>query len=403
MWTVNSIQNNTAPAADISFSDGQPINMVRGPEGACFRLLVAGHGYIDLTDTGHQPGGPHYWQIIINDAIYWYDGQGAISLTINNNGSYQVTGDNNNFSGQVMPFESINSDDISNFNWMLDNHYIPYQNIPDEPGRSVEEIKTLGLQYFPYSPYGFEMAMAIYDWTTADFTRIDFFNIFTYSEVNGAPSDMDSIAKGIWSADWPPYTPKNKDYMNSFLMTPAESLANVQQQLKEQAPILNAMNLSENNIIMAALAGMPRTSTIAKPNLYSGQVAIANLGTGKFASYFTQLPANSDPSLPPIEMNLQKAIDSFMAVGQTLTLKTFMSFTDSFDDAMHYSNGIVICVSPSKDTVTWQQATYITPLSDGPTKVEYLFNIGTKFLVKNITNVKYQGKALVQFDIQIQG
>jgi len=146
MWSINSITNNTSLLENIAFSDGQPINAVRGPEGASFRLIVNGFGFLDFTDTGHQPGGPHYWQLIIGGNVYWYDGQGAINLTIDNDGNYSVAGDGNNFMGTLLSLPNVTDEDIVRFNWMMNSKYIPYQNIPDEPGKTTEEIKKLGLQ-----------------------------------------------------------------------------------------------------------------------------------------------------------------------------------------------------------------------------------------------------------------
>ncbi len=401
MWAINSVTNNTSPLENIAFSDGQPIDAVRGPKGASFRLVVNGFGFLDFTDTGHQSGGPHYWQLIIGGNVYWYDGQGAIDLSIGNDGSYSVKGDGNSFKGVLLPLPSVTDEDIESFNWMMDNKYIPYQNIPDEPGRTTEELKKLGLQYFPYSKNSFELAMSIYDWTTADFTRIDFMRIFTYTGVEDNPLDMDSIANSIWTANWPPYTPQNTDYMNSFMMVPANSLEDVQNQLDEKAESLCVNNTHESNIIVAALQSMPRVSCISIPKLYSGQVAISNLGTNHFASYFLELPANSDPSLPPLQMDLDDAIETFMAVGEVITLKSFMSFTDSFEDAQKYSNGIVIILTPPDGAVTWERSTYITPLSDGPDKTEYLFEPNTKFTILDIKNVVVSDNNIVEFYLQV--
>ena len=403
MWAINNVVNNTTPQQNIAFSDGNPIGTVRGPEGASFRLIVNGFGYLDFTDVGHQPGGPHYWQIVIGTGIYWYDGQGAIDLTINNDGSYGIVGDGNNLTGSLTTFPSVSGQDFATFNQMMAENYIPYQNIPDEPGKTTAQLTALGLQYFPFSPDSFAMAMSVYDWTTADFTRIDFMKLFAYTRVAGAPLDMNSIANSIWSADWPPYTPQNKDYMNSFMMVPADSLDNVKQQLQEKAPALASGVAAESSIINAALSSMPRTTTHSRPALYSGQVAIANLDTVHFATYFEELPANSNPSLPPLEMPLNDALAGFLAAGNTVTLKTYMAFTNSQPDAMHYSNGIVLIVTPPDGDIVWNTATYITPLSDGPDKIEYLFEVGTKFKVQDIKQITYSGKPLTEIYLQVVG
>ncbi|MGB7271160.1 MAG: hypothetical protein WBC90_16745 [Albidovulum sp.] len=401
MWAINSVTNNTSPTQNVAFSDGQTIGAVRGPEGASFRLIVNGFGYLDFTDVGHQPGGPHYWQIVIGNGIYWYDGQGAIDLTIGNDGSYEITGDGNNLNGRLTTFPAVSATDIAIFKQMVVDKYIPYQDIPDEPGKTTAQLTALGLQYFPFSPDSFELAMSIYDWTTADFTRIDFMRLFAYTGVAGVPLDMNSIANSIWSADWPPYTPQNSDYMNSFMMVPADTLADVQAQLVAKAPALASGVASECDVVLAALRAMPRTTTYSIPKLYSGQVAISNLGLSHFATYFLELPANSDTSLPPLEMPLNDALQSFLAVGKTVTLKSFMSFTDSQQDAMHYSNGIVLIVSPPDGSILWQNATYITPLSDGPEKVEYLFEPNTKFAVQKINTLVESGKTLTELYLQV--
>jgi hypothetical protein len=403
MWAINNVNNKTSPLQSIAFSDGLAVDAVRGGAGASFRLIINGFGFLYFTDTGHQAGGPHYWQLIINEQVYWYDGQGAIDLTINNDGRCVINGDGNSFSVCLKPLPVISENDVNSFNWMMENLYIPYQNIPDEPGKTKEELIKLGLQYFPYSSSSFQLAMSVYDWTTADFTRIDFMQIFSYTGVQNTPLDMDSIANGIWTANWPPYTPENKDYMNSFMMVPANSLEDVQSQLQLKAPSLFSHNEAEVAIIVAALQSMPRTSIMAIPKLYSGQVAIANLGTEHFASYYFELPANSDPSLPPLQMALDQALATFMAVGNSITLKTFMSFTDSFADAQKYSNGIVIIVRPLDNAVIWENVTYITPLSDGPDKTEYLFYPTTKFIVEDIKHVVVNSKNLVELYLQPLG
>ena len=118
-------------------------------------------------------------------------------------------------------------------------------------------------------------------------------------------------------------------------------------------------------------------------------------------SYFDELPANSDPTLPPLQINLDEAINTFMAIGNTITLKSFMSFTDTFEDAQHYSNGIVIIVSPPNGATTRKQSTYIPPLSAGPDKTEYLFQPNTQFYIQNIEKVTVDNKPPVQFYLQV--
>ncbi len=399
MWQVQTFNNNTSPQEGASFSDGEPIDAVRGPEGACFRFMVYGSGYIDFPDTGHQTGGPAYWHIVINGELYWYEGQGELTLTVNNDKTWTITGNGNNIQGTLTPFPQVSERDAANLSWMIENKYVPYQNIPDAPGKTFEEIKALGEQYFPFTPYSFEVAMAVYDWTSPSFARIDFFRMFEYTGVAGTPLDMDSIANSIWTSNWPPFTPQDPDYMNSFMMVPADSLANVQAQLAEVAPQLHPLNTSQINLIMNGLNAMPPSSVYSKPRLYSGQVDVSNLGTQHFATYFTQLPYNWEEGTP-LEMPLEEAIDTFMQVGKTITLKGVMSFTDSLEDAMKYSNGIVLNVAPPTGALTWTDNTYITPLSDDPAKTEYLFKAGAAFKVLGIEKQNENGSEVTVFYLE---
>lgn len=396
MWNLN-VSNNTSPQQTIVFSDGLPATQNRGERGTSYRLMVLNIGYIDIIDCGYSGDLVYVYNIFFNGIYYEQLVPGllpiTIDITINNDGTFSLkTHDGSIISSSLSPFPTTSQTDIDSFDWMMQNKYIPYQDIPDEPGKTTEEIIKLGLQYFPFSKNSFELAMSLYDWTTADFTRIDFFRIFMYTAA-GQELDLNSIAEGIWSANWGEYTPHNVYYMNSFMMQPASSLQDVQNQLNDKKSALLINNESELNIIESALTGMPRTSCIQVPKLYSGQVAIGNLGSQHFATYFYEFPYNSMPGTP-LEMPLDEALNTFIEVGKPLTLKSPMAFTNSLDDAMHYSNGIVLIVSPQNNAVFWKDATYITPLSDGPEKIEYIFHPKTGFLIQDI-EVKYiNGKSI---------
>jgi hypothetical protein len=403
MWKLN-IENITIPPQKIVLSGGLSLDGLLGGRGECYRLLVLSAGYIDITDCSKTDGVEYLYDIYFNEVRFQKmkaaDVDLTINITINNDGSFCIEQNQNPMIGHVGSYPIINETDIERFNWMFHENYIPYQKIPDSPGKTTEQIKEAGRQYFPFTEYSFQLSMALYDWTTADFTRIDFFTIFAYSRVIKKPLDLNSIAQAIWTADWPPYTPQDVYYMNSFMMKPAKSLEDVKNQLDEKASILRINNLSELNIIEASLKSMPRTSIIKIPKLYSGQVAISNLGTEHFATYFEEFPNNAD-SNKPLEMALTEALDTFIKTGNTLTLKSPMSYTDSLKDAMHYSNGIVLIASPKKGAVHWEEATYITPMSDGPEKIEYLFHPNTKFLIENIEAQNQDGKEVTVISLQV--
>lgn len=401
MWAITTLTNTTGQP--VSMSDGQPILAVRGQAGNSYRMIATGLGFLDFTDTGHQTGGPHYWQIVINGGIYWYDGQGSLNVTLNADRTFRITGNGNEIAGKLLPLPEVSDADALLLDEMMSQKIVPYQNIPDAPGKTDEEIRALGLQYFPFSPYSYQMAMSVYDWTTADFARFAFFRIFIYTAIQGNPLDLPSIANAIWTSNWPPYVPSNKDYMNAFMMVPANSYDEVYAQLLNVWPQLQKYNEAENRLAAAAFQSLPRTSVLAKPQLFSGQVDISNLGSEHFAPEFLQFPGNAGPTSAPLSMPLATALDNFITVGSEITTKMVWSFTDSRDDAMHYQNGILLVANPPADAIVWDAVSYITPLSDDPDKTEYTFSPGTRFLIQAVNNESIDGKQMVVITLQPLG
>lgn len=284
---------------------------------------------------------------------------------------------------------------------MITEKYIPYQDIPDAPGKTVEQIKQLGQQFFPFSPYSFQLAMCVYDWTTASFTRMVFMKIFQYTGVPPPPFPIDqpSIAMNIWGSNWGTYTPQNPYYMNSFMMIPASSEDNVVAQLSTVAPALQNLSEVENRVLSAAIQSLPRISFTSYPQLFSGQVDIYQLGISHFGIEFLQCPLNSGPVNEPLMEAFTTALSTFLAPGNTITTKMVWSFTDNAEDAIHYSNGILI-VANAGDSAVWDTTAYITPLSDDPSKTEYTFMPGSQFEVQSISQATISGKEVTIITVQ---
>lgn len=403
MWKILSATLNGKTSAQIHVSDGKPIDSVRGPAGASFRLIVTGVGFLDLTDMGHEPGGPHYWLIDINGQDYWYDGEGALSVDITSAGQFRVTGDGNSLAGEMKALPRIDKADLDLVIEMERQGLIPYRDDPNGH-KTKQQLEALGKQFFPFSANSYELALSVYDWTTADFFRMDLFHLYRYVALPKAPLDMAQIASGIWTANWPPYVPSNADFMNSFMMKPAASLAEVGAQLDRVAVPLKTDLDALARVTAAAKYALPRVSTLSKPELYSGQVAISNLGESAFAVYFLEYPGNAGPVGTPMAMELEQALGSFMAPGHTLTLKSFISFTDSLQDAMHYQNGIVLKLRPPAGARTWGEGiTYITPLSDEDDKIEYTFSPGARVRINSFEKQTVSGKEVVVIDMSFVG
>ncbi|ASC71264.1 hypothetical protein XM38_022160 [Halomicronema hongdechloris C2206] len=379
MWTIEQITVEGAVSSDAYMSDGKPVvGTRRGPEGASFRLYVTGRGMLDITDTGHQPGGPHYWQLVINNQVYWYDGDGGPLIWIGTDGSVRVTGDGNDVGCQLLPLPEILESDLALLQQMKSEKLIPYGQL--QPGeRPYSSVEDIAAQYFAFSHAWSDLGLTVYDWTSADFFRMDIFHLYRYTAVAGQPLDDNDIIQGIWTSNWPPYTPQDPTFMASLMMSPATSEQQVAEQYQDVKRQMQTYLDALMRLTRSSMYAMPRTSTLAKPMLYSGQVAISNLGQDAMAVYFEQYPGNAGPVGSPMGMSIDEALQGFMSPDSMLTLKSFLSFTDSAQDAQHYSNGIIVEMSPPVGAVVWPQCPYLTSLSNSATKIEYTYAPGSQW------------------------
>ena len=405
MWQFQSIENPSG--ASLWFSDGEPLEVPRGGKGVSSRLIVEGQGFLDVTDFQNGfPNGPVMDMVNLNGQVFNYTPNPSVDLTLSlpGNGTFSATQVSKGItlSGQLKPLPVISAADVNDFNQMIEDNYVPYQNIPDAPGKTTAQIAALGLQLFPFTPYSFQLAMAVYDWTTASFTRVVLMKIFEYTSLGSAPYPLDqaSIAAAIWESNWGTYTPQNVDYMNSFMMVPANSLQNVQNQLAQVAPALQTFSDVENRLLCAAFQSLPRTSIVSEPQLFSGQVDISQLGTEHFGIEFLQCPLNDGPVGTPLQIPLEVALDTYIQVGQVITSKMVWSFGSSLEEAMQYQNGIVLTANPPNDAWVWDTVSYITALSDDPNKIEYTFAPGSSFEVLAVAQTTVQGKQVWSITLQ---
>ncbi|OCH85977.1 hypothetical protein OBBRIDRAFT_270469 [Obba rivulosa] len=420
MWQITTVTNATS--AQLWFSDGSPINKIRGGEGVSCRLIVESQGFLDITeiDFGAQVlldfnGIPISISTPVHNAGAATQKSSSsavvdVYLTLPGDGTFSVAFGTTSQderprggSGALKPLPLVSASDAEFFDQMITQKYVPYQNIPDAPGRTVEELKVLGKQLFPFSPHSFQLAMAVYDWTTASFTRVVFMKIFEYTgiPISPFPLDQNSVAQMIWQSNWGSYKPGDPDYMNSFMMKPASTVEDVQSQLTSVGARLHELSAVENRLLAAAWQAMPRTSLIAKPRLFSGQVDIYQLGLDRFGIEFLQCPLNEGPIGETLIMAFASALSSYVSAGHVITTKMVWSFTDSCEDAMHYENGILLVANPPDDDAwVWEAATYITPLSDDPTKIEYTFAPGTSFLVQSVDQATVSGKQVVVINLR---
>ena len=192
MWKIVEIINLTSPREQVLLSGGGDLlDLVGGPEGSSYRVVVTNIGFLDLVDTGRGNGG---WGINLNGLLFLYEGEGVVHLTFKSNGTFQATGGSNEVTGHLKPMPIISPSDIYLLQEMMDLKLVPYQNIPDAPGKSPEEIEQLGRVYFPFTEHSTLLAYSVYDWTTPSFFRCVLFKCFAYSGIVDHPLDQKAIA-----------------------------------------------------------------------------------------------------------------------------------------------------------------------------------------------------------------
>ncbi|KAI1106623.1 hypothetical protein F4804DRAFT_5883 [Jackrogersella minutella] len=215
--------------------------------------------------------------------------------------------------------------------------------------------------------------------------RLVLLKLFEYTGIVPPPfpSNQNSIASQIWSSNLENYTPRDPAYMNAFMMKSAASLDGVKMRLVNNAEDLHFFSHVENHLLSLALQSLPRTSVFRCPQLYSGQVEIQQLGLDHFGIEFLECRLNNGPPTEDLVISFTNAMSEYVARGETITIKRAWSFTDTVEDALHYSSGVLLVANALTDSAVWDRAAYVTPLSDGPMKTEYTFMAGTEFKVQS--------------------
>ena len=99
-WSIVKVINNTsAPTQALAMKDGKAV--VDVPMAGPHRLIVGDLGYLDFVDLGRSGG---HWAIDLNGGVFYYEGQGPVTLTIENDGSFTASGLINTVQGQLKPY-----------------------------------------------------------------------------------------------------------------------------------------------------------------------------------------------------------------------------------------------------------------------------------------------------------
>ena len=400
-WALKIIDK----VGDLWFSDGRDVSAVHGGSGLSSRLIVGGQGFLDITNLIS----PNTITIDFNGLnVYGSATEHVliVQLSLRPGGKFTARLGKYAAVGSLKPLLIIIEDDIAFINNKINDKYVPFQNIPNAPGKTNAEIRKLGKQFFPFTPYSYELALCMYDWTTASFIYMVLFKVFEYASMQPLltfPINKFEIANMIWQSNWRTYNPRNKDYMNSFLMKPVNSLANVKNQLESVSKELHKLSDIENRLLSAAISALPRTSVSSKGRLFSGQMDIYQFGLDYFGPEFLECPLNSGPVKDSMTININEVLSTYVSTGQTVTTKMFWAFTDTAQDAIHYANSILLIANPPdarNGSWVWEQATYVTPISDNYNKTEYIFPPRSKFKVLSVEKTTVEGKNFIVINLQ---
>ncbi|CAE6505928.1 unnamed protein product [Rhizoctonia solani] len=409
MWQLTRVDN--IAGSELQFSDEKELFAVRGEVLTSSRLVISGQGFIDFTtlEAGHATRDSHspttrrLSYVDLNHQSITISSSGPSSLIriyliLPGDGSFRFSANRNRFiSGKLKPLPRVSKADADYFQKMIDRGPVPYPPLASE-GKTHDKIRELGFRYFPFSPHSFQLAMAMYDWTTASFARMVLMKMFEYTAISESPRPLDkaSVASAIFNSNWLSFTPDNPDYMRSFLMAPAESEQEVLDQLEAVLPQLQHLSTVENRLLSIAASSMPRTPKASTPRLYSGQLDMHQFGLDRFGVQFTQCPLNAGPPGVSLRVDLEKSLETFLRPGSSITTKQVWSFSDSLDIAMSYQNGIVLVVQPPDDgSLVWETPCYVTPLSCEADKVEWIFPPGTTFTVLAIDRWEVHGSSVL--------
>lgn len=180
---------------------------------------------------------------------------------------------------------------------MIAKQIVPYQNPPSGTPKTDADLQALTDQYFPGNAYGFDLAMALYDWTSSSFIRQDLFHQLQYTGVADHPLDLKRIENVIWNCSYPGYSHSDANFMNQFMMKPATTEANVYQQLLEVYETVKPLAIAEMNVLKIALLNLDQPTVAEYPQLYRGAMPMSGgYDTSDFSPSMFEFEGNTEPT-----------------------------------------------------------------------------------------------------------
>ncbi|MGJ8653937.1 MAG: hypothetical protein ACSHX8_11735 [Opitutaceae bacterium] len=383
MWTISNF--NVTDSIQLYASDGKPIeNVARDEsEGVC-RIVISPFGYIDFESQAHDSEGLTYFTLTANGQVINYTSDLSVAVSVSV-GSFTMTGPEGAVTGTLTAFPPLTGTTIEAFREMIRIQIVPYQDPPPPTVPKTDaELQTLASQYFPGNPYGFDLAMALYDWTSASFIRQDLFHQLEYTAMAGAPLDLPSMAKVIFGCSYPGYSYEDANFMNQFMMKPSTSEQDIYNQLLTVYQKVKPLAAAEMDVFANGVLSLPGISVAEYPQLYRGAMPLSGgYDTGDFSPSMFEFPGNAGPDNQPLYQALDAALQGTLTPGSIITTKGPWSFSNDLAGAKVWQNGILITLNPPPGATHWPGAGDITAFSINPGTFEINMPPPTRYRIES--------------------
>ncbi|HAV13042.1 MAG TPA: hypothetical protein DCX06_06065 [Opitutae bacterium] len=402
MWTITSF--NVADAIQLYACDGKAVlNAGRSEDDGICRIVFSPIGYIDFSSQAKEEGGLTYFILTVNGQQINYTSD--LSVTISISGSnFTVTGPEGPLTGAFTPFPELTGTTINNFQQMIDTKIVPYQDPPSGTPKSTAELQALAAKYFPENGNGYYLAMALYDWTSSSFIRQDLFNQLQYTGVVGKPLDLVTISRVIWGCNYPGYSVKDANFMNQFMMTPANSLEDVYTQLQGVQAELKPLAESEMAVYSNAVVNLAPPSVEEYPYLYRGAMSMSGgYNTGDFSPSMFEFEGNNGPTFMPLYQAFSEALEGIFKPGSIITTKGPWSFSNDLAGAKVWQNGILITLRPPVGAKVWPGCANITEFSLNPGTFEIDMAPPTRYRIEGYEWTTIKDKPVCHITMTLLG
>ena len=125
--------------------------------------------------------------------------------------------------------------------------------------------------------------------------------------------------------------------------------------------------------------------------------------TDRFGAQMLQFPGNAGPTSQPLQIPLTQAQIELFQPGDIFASKTCFSYSDSYQGALDWQNGIVMTIHPPEGYDYWPSGGSITPFSLNPETIELNFPRETRYRVNSTQWITVKGEPVLAIDATVLG